>query len=271
MTENWDKPEWDTPEDDQSTEEADAFVDDIELAYREAMKSLDEAELQVGSALMELADSDSDDDFDQATAFTSIGNELADDLEAHAAPEATAALTEGSVRISPRSVIEGALFVGGDVALTARKLASLIGQDTDTRLAVRLIDQLNEDYASENRPYEIQLHEGGFRLQLREDFAHVAMKVFGMGPREVRLSPEVLEVLAFVAYNQPVTKEDLTEIGQGQSLTHIRQLLRLQLVEVERTGSRRTDIAYRTGARFLKLFELESIDDLPQANVFSFK
>lgn len=246
-------------------------LDDIELAYREAMKSLDNAEQQVGSALMELADDSADDTFDDENAFTSIGNDLAEDLAANPAMDASTAISHGNVRISPRAVIEGALFVGGDVALTARRLASLIGQDTETRLAARLIDQLNEDYASENRPYEIRLHEGGFRMQLREDYTHVAMKVFGLGPREVRLSPEVLEVLAFVAYNQPVTKEDLTEISQSNALTLVRQLLRLQLVEVERTGSRRSDIAYRTGDRFLKLFELESIEDLPQADVFNFK
>jgi chromosome segregation and condensation protein ScpB len=43
------------------------------------------------------------------------------------------------------------------------------------------------------------------------------------------------------------------------------------LLEVERTGNRRTDVAYRTSQRFLELFELESLEDLPQANIFAFK
>ncbi|MEQ9406712.1 MAG: SMC-Scp complex subunit ScpB [Fuerstiella sp.] len=247
-------------------------VDDIELAYREALKSIDEAEQQVGSALMELADDGDGDEESAETAFTSIGNALADDL---AADDETGAviptLSEDAPRVSPRAVIEGALFVGGDVALTARRLASLIGQETDTRLAVRLIDQLNEDYAAENRPYEIRLHEGGFRLEIREHLGNIKARVFGLGPREVRLSPESLEVLAFVAYNQPVTTEDLAEIGQSRVQTLIRQLIRLQLVEVERTGKRRSDIVYRTGNRFLDLFGLNDLQDLPQADVFSFK
>ena len=247
-------------------------IDDIELAYREALKSIDEAELQVGSALMELAEDEDDDALDNAVAFTSIGNELADDLEAESTSAALAdEIDDGSIRVSPRAVIEGALFVGGDVALTARRLASLIGNDSDARLAVKLIDQLNEDYSAENRPYEIRLREGGFRMELREDHSNVAMKVFGLGPREVRLSPEVLEILAFVAYNQPVSKVDLSEIGQSNTQTVLRQLIRLQLVEVERTGSRRADVAYRTGERFLKLFGLTSLHDLPQADVFSFR
>ena len=59
------------PEQDELTEEADDVTgveeggfDDIELAYREAMKSIDDAELQVGSALMELAE---DDDPEQSS------------------------------------------------------------------------------------------------------------------------------------------------------------------------------------------------------------
>ncbi len=248
-------------------------VDDIELAYRAALKSMDEAEMQVGSALMELADDGDEDSDDDKAAFTSIGNELADELEAESSSAMTIEETTDvdESRVSTRSVVEGALFVGGDVALTARKLASLIGNDTDHRLAVKLIDQLNEDYAAENRPYEIRLHEGGFRMELREKFANVALKVFGLGPREVRLSPETLEVLAFVAYNQPVTKEELSEISNRNRQTILRQLIRLRLVDIERTGKRRSDIAYRTGERFLKLFGLGSLEDLPQADVFSFK
>jgi segregation and condensation protein B len=255
--------------------EEELSIDDIELAYREALKSIDEAEQQVGSALMELAGDDDDDDDQTETAFTSIGNELADDLEAELATAATAATIDSVVnegtRVSPRSVIEGALFVGGEVSLTARKLASLIGNDTDSRLAARLIDQLNADYTAENRPYEIRLHEGGFRMELREKFANVALKVFGLGPREVRLSPDVLEILAFVAYNQPVTKEQLEQISQRNVQALLRQLIRLRLVDIERAGKRRSDITYKTADRFLKLFGLQSLDDLPQADVFSFK
>ena len=245
-------------------------IDDIEFAYREALRSIDEAEQQVGSALRELVSDDESSSFENDAAFASIGDELADGLATETAP-ASETVVDGTVRVSPRAVVEAALFVGGEVALTARRLASLIGTDTDARLAVKLIDELNEAYSSENRPYEIRLHEGGFRLELKERYANVQLKVFGMGPREVKLSPEVLEVLAFVAYNQPCTKEDLESIRQRNALTHVRRLIRLHVVEVDRTGGRRTDIVYKTGHRFLELFGLDSLDELPQADVFSFK
>ena len=243
--------------------------DDIEMAYREAMKSIDDAELQVGSALMELAEDDEPQESEES-AFTSIGDSLARDLEEEAAETPVTAADE-SARVSPRSVVEAALFVGGEVSLTARRLAGLIGHDTDARFAVRLIDQLNEEYAEENRPYEIRLHEGGFRMKLRENFADIQAGVFGLGPRDVRLSPDALEVLAWVAYNQPVTKSDLEGLSQERPMTMVRQLVRLQLVETEQVGKRKSDVVYRTGDRFLKLFNLNSIEDLPQADVFSFR
>ena len=123
----------------------DAPVDDIELAYREALKSIDEAEYQVGSALRELSDdTDEESDVDEEAAFTSIGRQLADDLTDEESALSTVPLNDRELSpVSPRAVVEAALFVGGDVSLTARRLASLIGNDTDARLSVHIIDQLN--------------------------------------------------------------------------------------------------------------------------------
>jgi segregation and condensation protein B len=81
----------------------------------------------------------------------------------------------------------------------------------------------------------------------------------------------VLELLAFVAWNQPVEKETIESIDRPNAMSLLRQLLRLQLVELQRTGSKRADVSYVTSAKFLKLFGLKSIADLPTADIFSFK
>lgn len=255
--------------DDSAADSVEQPVDDIELAYREALAALDEAEVEVGHALMDVADDSDATSEDHEQAFVSIGEDLARDLQLDDSEVTIETVSEE--RISPSEVIEAALFVGGNVSLTARRLAGLIGSDVESRVAVKIIDQLNLDYTRDNRPYEIQLHEGGFRLQLREDFAHLQSQAYGMGPKEIRLAPDVLEMLAFVAWNQPVNSAELAETGHSKPMAPIRQLIRLQLLEVERTGNRRIDVAYRTSQRFLKLFELESLEDLPQANLFTFK
>ncbi|MCH2210138.1 MAG: SMC-Scp complex subunit ScpB [Fuerstiella sp.] len=254
---------------DLSFEHSEEPADDIELAYREAMAALDEAEIQVGNAFNEIADQSEAASENQEQAFVSIGENLARDLQKN--PGEVSIETTSDERVTAREVIEAALFVGGDVALTARRLAGFIGSDVESGAAVRIIDQLNQDYSRDNRPYEIRLHEGGFRLQLREGFTQLQSHVYGTGPKEIRLAPEVLEMLAFVAWNQPVDAKDVSETGRAKPMTAVRQLIRLQLLEVERTGSKRSDVAYRTTNRFLELFNLKSLDDLPQADIFAFK
>ena len=249
--------------------------DDIETAYRQALDALDAAERQVGSVLVDFSESTTDVNDDGAVADgVSIGEQLAVELQQqslNAAESDHQVLQDGLRRVTPREVIEAAVFVGGDVALTARKLASLIGQDVDGRVAVSIVDALNQTYSREDRPYEIRLGEGGYRLELRDEFADITTRTFGTGPRDVKLAPESLEVLAFVAWNQPVDRETLETIDKPNVMNHLRQLLRLQVVELNRTGSRRSDVSYVTTAKFLKLFGLKSLADLPNADVFSYK
>ena len=269
-------PDEDDELDDLQFPEQDFAVEDIELAYRQALEALDAAERQVGSVMVDIVEPAVAGGVDEESVSDgfSIGAQLAEDLKSTAAAaEASrnAVLVEGLRRVSPREVIEAAVFVGGNVALTARKLASLIGQDVDSRVAVSLVDSLNQAYQRENRPYEIRLHEGGYQLQMREEFQDVSTRSFGTGPRDVKLTPETLEVLAFVAWNQPVEKEQVESIGRQSSMALLRQLLRLQLVELQRNGTKRTDVSYVTTAKFLKLFGLKSLAELPTADIFSFK
>ena len=268
-------PDEDNEIDELKFPEQDFAVEDIELAYRQALEALDAAERQIGSVMVDFEPAaDGGVEEESVSDGFSIGAQLAEDLKSTAAAaeaSGTAVLVDGMRRVSPREVIEAAVFVGGNVALTARKLASLIGQDIDNRVAVSLVDSLNQSYQSENRPYEIRLHEGGYQLQMREEFQDVSTRSFGTGPRDVKLSPETLEVLAFVAWNQPVQKEQIESIGRQSSMALLRQLLRLQLVELQRNGTGRTDVSYVTTAKFLKLFGLKSLAELPTADIFSFK
>lgn len=267
------RPQSDLEQRDERSNPDDSSFDDIETAYRRALAAVEAAERQVGSALGDMAAPEpvpADDE--TLSAGVSVGSQLADELAMQWERQpGTALLEDGQRRVSPREVVEAAIFVGGDVPLTARRLASLVGQDVDNRVAVSIVDDLNDAYARENRPYEIRLAEGGYRLELREEFAGVLARTFGLGPREVRLSPEALEVLAFVAWNQPVDREAVELLDRPNAMAMLRQLLRLQLVEIQRTGHKRADITYGTTPRFLKLFGLTSLDDLPTADVFAFK
>lgn len=175
-----------------------------------------------------------------------------------------------SPAVSPVSlieVLEALVFVGG-VQLTSARLASLLG--TTTVEVESLIDDLNSRYAAERRPYEIRFETTGYRIAIHTTFEGVRDRVHGHAPKEVRLTPEVLEVLAFVAYLQPVSRERLSETGKEDVETIVRQLIRRDLVALDR-GQDGKDVLYRTTPRFLELFSLRTLNDLPRADDLRFK
>jgi segregation and condensation protein B len=171
---------------------------------------------------------------------------------------------EQQLNVSPAQVIEAALFVGGG-PLTARKIAGLLRGSQQAKDVEQTIDDLNDSYVAQARPYEIRLGDGGYRLELRPEYDRLRHRVYGSGPREVRLSQDVLEVLALVAYRQPITEKDIEGHGKQNAGNLLRQLLRRDLIAFERGPGGRKDLHYHTTARFLSVFGLGTLDELPQA------
>ena len=155
----------------------------------------------------------------------------------------------------PVRIVEALLFAGGQ-PLTPERVGSVVrGLSADH---VRtLIDELNRGYRRQNRPYVIQAIEQGYVLSLRPRYQGVVERLTG-GPREARLSKAAVEVLSLIAFRQPVTRADIDGQRGSDSGPLIRQLVRLGLVAVL------PDAAYGTTARFLELFGLKSLADLPQ-------
>jgi segregation and condensation protein B len=92
-----------------------------------------------------------------------------------------------------------------------------------------------------------------------------------LGPREVRLSQESLEVLALVAYQQPITEAAIAELGKPQAGATLRQLLRRDLIAVERSPDDPKEVRYGTTPRFLSLFGVNKLDDLPRPDELLYK
>jgi segregation and condensation protein B len=166
--------------------------------------------------------------------------------------------------VTPTQVIEAALFVGG-APLTARKIAALLRGSSDAAFVERTIEELNDAYAAEGRPYEIRLGDGGYRLELRAEYDRLRHRVYGSGPREVKLAQDALEVLALVAYQQPISQPEIESHGKQTAGNLLRQLLRRDLIRFERGPGGRKDLQYHTTARFLSVFGIGSLDELPQA------
>lgn len=167
-------------------------------------------------------------------------------------------------QLCPRSILEAMLFVGNrqNEPLTSAQAAELM-RGVDPEEIPDLVDELNERYAASGAPYQIVGEGPGYRLVLRRAFFDVRDKFYGR-VREARLSQAAVDVLAIVAYRQPVTSEEVNRVRGKPSNGVLSQLVRRQLLRIERPG-RRQPPTYHTTDRFLELFGLECIEDLPQA------
>lgn len=172
--------------------------------------------------------------------------------------------------VQPRQILEALLFVGGD-ALTAKKLSGVLRGEFSIEFIERELDELNRLYAAEGRPYEIRLGDGGYRLTLRDEFERIRSKVYGQGPKEVKLSQEAIEVLAVVAYRQPISDREIEQLGKPGCGAILRQLLRRELIAVKRQPGNPRDVSYQTTPRFLSLFGIRSLDELPRHEQVGYK
>jgi segregation and condensation protein B len=163
---------------------------------------------------------------------------------------------------SPEQIVEAMLFVGGPPLTAAVAGSAVRGLTADQFQAA--VDALNRRYRTQNRPYTIQPRDGGFVLVVRPSLRELRDKLFG-SPREARLTQPALDVLAVVAYRQPVGKAEVDAIRGTDSGSVLRQLVRLGLVAVQhRAEAGRREVRYGTTPRFLEVFGLGSLDELPR-------
>jgi len=172
------------------------------------------------------------------------------------------------VEVTPRTILEAMLFVGSsnNEPLSARVVAGLM-RGVSPREIDELVHELNETYEAEACPYHIVSAGAGYTLQLRPEFARLRDKFYGR-VREAKLSQPAIDVLAMVAYRQPITRDSVNELRGQSSGAVLSQLVRRELLRIERTEENPRTPLYHTTDRFLDLFGMASIDELPQSQEF---
>jgi len=161
-----------------------------------------------------------------------------------------------------RNIIEAALLAAGK-SLSVSELSLLFDEpQRPTTAAIRAaIDGLAQDY--NGRPIEIQESGGGFRVQIRRQYAAPVSRLWPERPQ--RYSRALLETLALIAYRQPITRAEIEAVrGVAVNPNIIKTLLERQWIRV--VGHR--DLPGRpellgTTRDFLEYFSLKSLDDLP--------
>lgn len=196
-------------------------------------------------------------------------DEMPEALVAAAEPEAPEPSAADSVDdgcpVSPRSILEAMLFVGHphNEPLNSKQVASLMRGVVPDEID-ELVGELNEIYLAEQRPYEIVSEGPGYRLSLRTEFAPLRDKFHGR-VREARLNQAAVDVLAIVAYNQPLSREAVEKLRGKPSGPMLNQLVRRELLRVDRPADAPQTPRFSTTERFLDLFGLDSLADLPKS------
>ncbi len=164
------------------------------------------------------------------------------------------------------AAIEAALFAA-DEPLTPRRLAAAAGL-TDAPEARRLVRKLQALYDRDQSAFQVEELAGGFQLLTRSEYHPWLLRLRRSG-HDVRLSPAARETLAIVAYRQPIMRADIENIRGVQCSEVLRLLMEKGLVRIAgRHDSLGRPVLYGTTKKFLQVFGLKSLRDLPQAEQF---
>ena len=159
-------------------------------------------------------------------------------------------------------IIEALLFAS-DAPLTAADLARIDERlDEDTVTAV--VEELRSEYDLTERSFQIFEVAGGYQILTRPEFVAV-LERYDTVPQSARLSTPALEVLAIIAYRQPLGRSEVEEIRGVQSAAVLRTLQDRGLIEpVGRAEALGRPLLYGTTSKFLDHFGFRSLEDLPR-------
>ena len=158
------------------------------------------------------------------------------------------------------AALEAILFASGD-PVPAERIAQVLGADVQQVFAAA--DVLANDLAAQGRGVRLLRLEGDLQLVSAPDYAQVITQALEQR-RPPRLSPAALEVLAVVAYFQPVTRVYIDQIRGVDSSYTIGMLCERGLIE----PAGKLDVPgrptlYRTGDAFLRTMNIRSLAELP--------
>jgi segregation and condensation protein B len=160
-----------------------------------------------------------------------------------------------------RAQIEAALMAA-DEPLTMRQLAEL-SSPGDMAAVENVLSELTDEYERLQSAFQLVELAGGYQLMTRPEF-HPWLVRMGCGTAPMRLSSAASETLAIIAYRQPIMRANIEAIRGVQSSEVLHVLLERGLVRiVGRHDSLGRPVLYGTTKRFMQVFGLKSLSDLP--------
>ena len=160
------------------------------------------------------------------------------------------------------AIIEGLLYVQGDIGLTIKDIMNILNIDEET--AKREVLNLKNYYDDNKRGLRINFLGNTIKLTTREEHKEYYQKLLEE-PTSNCLSQSALETLAIIAYNEPITRGNVDSLRGVDSAYVMRRLLAKGLIkECGKADTIGRPTLYKTTDEFLDYFGLGSRDDLPK-------
>jgi len=164
-----------------------------------------------------------------------------------------------------KSVTEGILFVVGDEGITLKELSDTLGvSESEVK---EILSNLRYDYESNERGLRISFLGNTFKLTTKSEHKMYYEKLV-TDSKTFTLSNASLEVLAIIAYNEPITRVKIDEIRGVSSSQIVRKLLARGFIkECGKDNSIGKPNLYKTTNEFLDYFGLATKEDLPKLDI----
>ncbi len=201
---------------------------------------------------------------------TTPESELVDGQVTDIEPQASETEPEAEIDVPGLAVDPStveALLLSTHHPLTAGRLAELM--DLPGTKPIRIaIKSLNEQYEQTGRSFRIEQVAGGYQILTLPAFGE-HLKKLHQKEIDSKLTKAALETLAIIAYKQPILRADLEAIRGVACGETIRSLMEKHLVKIAgRAELPGRPILYGTTKRFLELFGLNNLKDLPASENF---
>ncbi len=154
-----------------------------------------------------------------------------------------------------------AIVLASPEPIAPTRIAELIPRCNPSQVR-SLVKELNGEYEQQRRAFEIWEVAGGYQLRSLPEFAPYLKQLKKI--RSLRLSQAALETLSIVAYRQPLTRAEIEHVRGVDAGAMLRSLLERHLIRI--AGHREVPgrpIVYATSRRFLEVFGLAKLGDLP--------
>ena len=157
--------------------------------------------------------------------------------------------------------IETIIFMS-DKPITLQKIKTQIDPDLPLRVVHDSIARLQEEYEKKHHGIRLMEVAQGYQFRTKATYSRLVQKMFKVA--SLQLSPTALEVLAIIAYKQPISKTTVESIRGVDSSHIVRQLMDKRLVRITgRSDEMGRPSLYGTTTEFLEVFNLNEVTDLP--------